>query len=328
MAVLTVCSSGCDHTTVAAAIAAAGATDIIEIQESIDETVSLSKNIAEIRGTSTAIIWSHSSNTGGQVLSIQSGLTQAFLIRDITIQQNNNGVGIRWSGIGSGSSVECRDMKFNQTGGLDALRVTSTMTTVDQLFVQRCEFIGGAGSDAGIRIQAANSANTVRVQNCTFRDLIFGFRLDDTSTTSRTNIYNCTIENCGTGLQTNNRGDYKNNLFINNTSDINFLGSSDVVDLVNNAFEEQTDTGGFGANNIFGITSTDEVVDEVNHDFHLKSGSQSREAGFDLSGVFTDDFNGTTRPQETNFDIGALEFIPSVTGGPNIGSLPMMGIGR
>jgi len=47
-ATITVCASGCDETTIGDAVTAAGATDIIEIQENRTETISLSKNIAAI----------------------------------------------------------------------------------------------------------------------------------------------------------------------------------------------------------------------------------------------------------------------------------------
>ena len=52
-------------------------------------------------------------------------------------------------------------------------------------------------------------------------------------------------------------------------------------------------------------------VDLANHDFHLAPGSPLIDAGFDLTGLVPDDYDGTPRPQGLGFDIGAFEYIPT-----------------
>lgn len=51
-------------------------------------------------------------------------------------------------------------------------------------------------------------------------------------------------------------------------------------------------------------------VNASSNNFHLLRNSIAFNTGTDLSGTFTSDYAGTSRPQETTFDIGAYEYIP------------------
>jgi hypothetical protein len=62
-----------------------------------------------------------------------------------------------------------------------------------------------------------------------------------------------------------------------------------------------------GTGNLTGQDSGDMFTDSANGDVTLKAGSNLLNAGDDLSGTFTDDIIGTTRPQGAAYDIGAFE---------------------
>jgi len=48
-------------------------------------------------------------------------------------------------------------------------------------------------------------------------------------------------------------------------------------------------------------------VDPDNGDYHLQAGSPAIDAGYDLTGMVTDDYEGNPRPQGAGYDIGAYE---------------------
>ena len=293
---LTVCDPGCDFTSIAAAIAASGATDDIDLQENITEGAIL--NIFSSNGST----WNETGGASSENFEIQSGLTQTLTLHDLD-WTGSAGAIIRWVSAGSGSQVIVEDCTV--LPGVDFMRQVATLTTTDQLIIRRNNSVGGARPF--IRMQQAG-VSTVLVYNNIVRDNTEGngaIRIDTNSSNSVMRIYNNTFENNLRSIQTVQRGDYKNNLFANNTDDINVSGSADLADFVTNAFEEQTDTGGFGSGNIFGITSTDEFTNEAADDFHLKGGANSRNTGTDLSGTVDDDFDGKPRPLEGTHDIGA-----------------------
>jgi hypothetical protein len=43
-------------------------------------------------------------------------------------------------------------------------------------------------------------------------------------------------------------------------------------------------------------------------DYHLQSSSPAINAGYDLTGVVSDDYEGNSRPQGAGYDIGAFEY--------------------
>lgn len=61
--------------------------------------------------------------------------------------------------------------------------------------------------------------------------------------------------------------------------------------------------------NFTNVTSTTE-------NYLLPSGSALIDAGVDLSGTFTNDIDGTTRPQNSAFDVGADEYVAAAGGQP------------
>lgn len=79
-----------------------------------------------------------------------------------------------------------------------------------------------------------------------------------------------------------------------------------------NDYNCSDDASATGANSITSQTDTDIFEDPTNNDFTLKSGSNAIDDGADLSGQFTDDFDGTTR--SGTWDMGAYH--AAVAGAP------------
>jgi hypothetical protein len=110
----------------------------------------------------------------------------------------------------------------------------------------------------------------------------------------------------------------KNNIAITNATISIHIESGSGAHVIQNNFMQRTDgsssiilNNGFGSRS--GITGniTGGViafVDAANYDFHLQSNSAARDAGLDLSLLFTTDFDGIARPQGLAYDVGAYEF--------------------
>jgi hypothetical protein len=320
MAILTVDSGGGgDYTTMAAAVAAAtGGVDSIQIiNNDLNESTNLGKHIVEVFADVPTRVWTGSGLAG--LFQIVTGMDGQLVFRDFTMRAGGDrGPCVKWNAFDTGGKVVFRDMKIDfsdhGTSGPDRrifwVNVTLPAVT-DSLVFERCEVIGHASNTTqGIYLGATtHGADSVRIENCTIRDVLNGgtanaIEYGNSTTNLVHNIYNNTIENCGIGIGTSGRGTIKNNLFINNTDDVSLAGSAIAGDYTYNAFEEQGSP--FGTNNIFSITSTNEVVDETNHDFHLKKAAQSRNAG--EAAVTSDDFDGDPRPSSGSLDIGAYEF--------------------
>jgi len=83
----------------------------------------------------------------------------------------------------------------------------------------------------------------------------------------------------------------RNNIgYLNATGNYDDLGTSTVAN-----------------NNLFGTNPL--FVNAGSADFHIQSGSPARNAGTNTSPDVVDDFYGTSRPQESVYDIGAAEYV-------------------
>ena len=91
-ATLTVCASGCDHTTIQAAINAASPGDVIDIQDAVhtEDGIVVNKNLTiQGQGQSTTIVQAAATRAAAddRVFWVNSGLTVLF--QDFTIQHGN-----------------------------------------------------------------------------------------------------------------------------------------------------------------------------------------------------------------------------------------------
>ena len=127
-----------------------------------------------------------------------------------------------------------------------------------------------------------------------------------------TEVYNCTVLGAGNlnggataGYGCNSAGTHKNNL-----SFVDSGGSGYVYNGVpTQDSNTSSDATASGANAVINATASDYFTDAGagTEDPTLKVGSPAIDTGVDLSGLFTDDAKGTTRPQGGAWDRGAHE---------------------
>ena len=314
-ATLTVCSSGCDYTTITTAIAAAAPTDEIEIQENIVEAVVLNKNIAEIRGTGDRdITWSTAT---GNLFEIQSGLTQAFTLQNLTLDVTASiGETIKQTSAGTGCQVTIYNCLISRTStvGGDAIEVANFNFT-NGWTIDRCDIVGNATTNSGIAFTTATNTDVATIKNCTVRSIGGtpgrGIEIVQSSVNQVAQVFNTTINGCDVGYYSGSAGEILNCVFTNNTDDLTLINQATSADFSYCAFEEQTDFGGTG--NIFGIISGDQYVNETIGDLHVKNQSADIfNAGTAIAGL-TVDLDLVTRPQAGVYDIGAYELEVSPT---------------
>ncbi|MCH8094369.1 MAG: right-handed parallel beta-helix repeat-containing protein [Chloroflexi bacterium] len=131
------------------------------------------------------------------------------------------------------------------------------------------------GDTAGIRGQPGTIGT---VQNCTIHGMVTYGVFEDTGTFTVTNT-----------------------IAMNSSTDLN---------VVNGTQSNTLSSDGTGT--IINKLDTDQFVSLTagSEDFHLKTGSDAINVGTSLSGSFTDDIDGDSRPQGTEWEIGADEYIP------------------
>jgi hypothetical protein len=311
MAILTVGTSGATYTTIAAAIAAATSADTIRLITDISENVSLNKNIAGIEGDSPTSRRTWSNSSASDLLSIDSGLNQAFLFKDLILTSNSSSSGLIYHGtVGASTAITFRNVKWNHTGTAFGHNYYNQNGGVaNMLTFDKCEFVGNASSSGAIAIANSTTTNTATIKNCLF----YGYSVSSsqgviansqTSSNLVIDVYCCTFYGNDTAYASNGRGNITDCVFIGNTDDISLGGSAVIGDFTYCGFGEQA-TGGTGCQ--FSLTAANEFVAAGSNNFHLNSGATCRNNGTTVASV-TDDFDGVSRPQGSAYDIGAYEY--------------------
>ncbi len=139
--------------------------------------------------------------------------------------------------------------------------------------------------------------------------------------TSNAHMYNnIAYENDNYGIyvgkNTNNGSRIENNTLYNNGVYGVFVGDGAINANVRNNISRSHSinfglTGSSSSNN---LTANPLFVNAGGKNFHLQSGSPAIDTGLTISGIGTD-FDGISRPQGSNFDIGAYEFQGGSGGG-------------
>jgi hypothetical protein len=319
MATLTVCASGCDYTTLGAAVSAAAAIDIIELQVDVTENIAISKNITEICGTNSTITLNGTGNGAQDTLELQNGIQQLLTFRNLIINHSSGTARtIFISSINASGSLKFVDCEIKHTSGTEsAYLFCQTNIHAGFFTAERTAFYGNSTADAVV-FNNATTASSIRFDNCGFFDHTgggHGLELTASTANSVLTLNYCNFNNNGQGLDIDCASTVKNCIFTNNTTDLDVTGTNfNRADFDYCAFEEQTDDDvAWGANNIFGITSTDEYVDEGASNFQLKDTAQCKDAGVSVGGI-TLDFSNSTREVGSAPDIGYLEKQAAMSG--------------
>lgn len=197
-------------------------------------------------------------------------------------------------------------------------------TSSTELIVNKCI--------AKAPITGFNFLNTGTTVNCLAYDCSTGF---SGANWSPSYAYNCTAGNCTTGFTrggTNGAVKFllKNCVAYGCTTDYLTPLSNyfDTTNSTNNATDDTVTTDVPGSNPLANIVSGD-FTNIATEDWSLASGSNLAEAGADLTTDFggydrtnytlaEEDIIDTTRPQSTNWDIGAFELVSGGGGGDSV----------
>lgn len=310
-AVYTVCTAGCNATTMAGAYALATASaDFIEIRGDIaDEPLLVNKPIAGIRGDWRGRTWNATGDGAGRhTLEIGSSVTQPILISNLTLNHSSgNANAIFISGLGTGSNtVTLRNLyvsRASTTAG-DAVFASPGPVAAGQLTIERCVINGGTAVGAALHVLGPGSAGGIHATNTLLSNASIGFFLEGASASSVARLHNCTLANNLIGIQYDSRGDYVNNIFAGNTLDLNAGGSASLLDHRSSSFQQQALTG-TGTSNL-AVTAAAEFVSAASQNYQLLPGALSRNSAQPLT--FTADIQNDPRPSGASWDRGAYEY--------------------
>ena len=257
----------------------------------------------------------YADGTFTQFVAIDDSTTDSTHYMTLTVaegQRHNGtaGTGVIFDGGNTSAGFRASDdytrfewFELIRTGGSDGRAAANvenaTNVTFDHLLIH--DYITG---DASYGIKgSANSSFTAR--NCIIYDgQSTGIRLNQA--TAAAIVENCTVYGItGRGIDEDaGTLTVRNSISMGNTSD-DFRGGTQSYNL-------SEDTSATGTGSITGKDPDLQFVnntagDEANWDFHLIAGSDAIDAGTDLSGSFTGDIDGDTRPISTQWEIGADE---------------------
>lgn len=301
-----------DFTTMTLAIAAVGSTDTLQLAGNITEGVVWNRPCAMIwMDEGAGYTWTWAGAGMWATLEIQSGMNQAATLKGIIIDCSS----------GAYATIYCPT-----TGASEALRfercfVKRTSTTAGPIIqidnanqagaftFAQTKVSGNSSSTYGIRLNTMTSAGGVSL----FSSLIYGLStgvglsMGQPSSNQVVIAGNLTIDGCATGYSAQCAATFTNSAFTNNTDDISLSNNASPAHFTYCAFQEQTDTGTFGAGCKFGISGS-QYVDRADGNFKLSAGSTLINSGMTYT-PGSPDLDGVVRPKGTSYDIGAYEYI-------------------
>lgn len=175
------------------------------------------------------------------------------------------------------------------------------------------------GGNVGIGVSPVPN----QIRNCICYETPIGANITGTAS-GVTEISNSTLIGTTTGLNASASVNFAvaNNVYAHGGT-AGFAASGGQAPTRTNCMSSDTSatagTGGTATNctnSVAHDTSNFVNVTSGSEDYHLVTGSALIDAGVDLSGTFTNDIDGTTRPQNSVFDVGADEFVAAAAGQP------------
>lgn len=325
------------YTSVAAALAVAGPTDIIDIIEDITEAVILNVPVAQIT-SSTNASWNYTTAVASPILEIQSGMNQDLLISGIRFTRSNPSDTLQGcitiSSASATTSIRIVDCLFGSDSTADEnvkvlWQATAAFGANTSLLIDRCLFEGDSvvtNNDRFVYVLSAPTANDqIIISNNTF--------LDPVNTTTACvyltdaafdyHFVNNTIRtlNTGSGLAyqfleaTGALGNIiQNNLYFQLSATTSaFTINANLTNFLNNAALNAADYEvGYNVSNILisSVLGTD--VQEVSYApwssiiLTPVVGGSVINAG--ITTITTHDYRNFPRPFISAYDIGAIEF--------------------
>ena len=301
MALKTIKSAGGDYTSLSAWEATLPAT-LTEVETAECYNFALSDNVA-IAGSTTS---------AANYIRIYAPLTERHDGRARAV----SGIGFRISDStgagtvrhGSNSHVRCEGIEIEQTGGSNALQISSAVSVGSDIRVEKC-IIHDVLTGSGYTISAAASN-----LNLTFRNnIVFGSQRSwDTRGSTSVLVENCTFwrHAAEIGLVSDTEATITNTYsgHAGGASDDFWSGGSPAGN--NNISSDTSATARFASsvNSVSGSAVFTSVTSS-SEDFRLLAGTNALvDVGATL-GTVTDDIIGTARPQGASFDVGAFEHV-------------------
>ncbi len=220
---------------------------------------------------------------------------------------------VRWAAVQNNEFRNCKAI-----GGVSTdvsafmIREGASHNTFNSCISENCQ--------AGIRFLLAGEdadfcGTNNKFNNCIIKNAEWAIDFNpyyyNSAPADSTSIVNCVIYNAN--YLYNCERPNKNNTLVNTIIDnvTNFATGSNTpnftyqyCDFYTNGFALPSGQGNIDSNPIF--------TDEINGDFHLKTGSPCIDSGTSNNAPTTD-FEGTLRPQGNGFDIGAYEYLSTNT---------------
>lgn len=327
-ATYTICSSGCDYTSIQTAYNAAASGDTLELRANLAENLAMTsaKSCNITSQTGNRFTWD-GANNGTSTLTVTSAgsVYPAWTISNIVMDHSSASGGYVIELVRGGSG----DINPTLTITQSILMRTSTSTTnariitnngnwdgsaTNQVTITRTEIIGTANCD-GLWYGGGNNTHAYDLTNCILRGFTGTRRaIYDAGNNFGVNInaMNCTFFNNNEAYRAsssaNNAGRYLTNcLFIGNTSDVANLSAG-----LKSVFTYCALSGsGYGTGCQYNPVAASEVIDPSTTgtpNLHLLSTApKSLDLGTN-SGAPAIDFDGVGRPYNTTTDIGAYEW--------------------
>jgi hypothetical protein len=212
-------------------------------------------------------------------------------------------IGCEWRAVGT----------LNTPNGCHLVSGIDTYVTIDSVHFDGTNF-ANSGSGTCRLINMYYRCGYSSVRNCIVNggdaSKVIGIGWGSDNQMDYTECINNTVVNCsdsgvGYGILYDGTGGQQgtvcaNNICIDNDTDFDFgPGFSQ------NDYNCSSDSTATGSNSLTGETASNNFEDLANYDYHLASGSNCIDAGYDHSAIFTNDFEGTTR--SGTWDMGAYD---------------------
>ena len=195
--------------------------------------------------------------------------------------------------------LELKGFRKAGSPGSAAVRVDATNVLLEDLLIH--DFFEPTGTSNGIKPAPANPAANYTIRNCIIYDGYQGILLDNGGIAM---VENCSIY----GMTSIGVRQVSGSMTATNTISMGNV-TADFSGTITQSCNLSSDATASGTGSIAGKLATDQFVSTSagTEDLHLKAGADAINAGTDLSGSFTDDIDGETRPIATYWDMGADE---------------------